>query len=227
MGRPSEPLLAWLRDTLKQKGLNTAHIADASGLSRTRVRKILGGVEDMTVDELMMLSDGLQLDPSDLTGVALAETEALASLAEGPVPLATANPDVDDRPDLETVIDPWGNQPEQLFRIAFGLGCDFLFLATASELAGSGVPGHVVETYKGRELPIKLEAAYHKYNEPKYSPEGISLTLSFDALYDCHFKWSCIKQFVLYPAEPQMPEQDDDAAPDTPGPAVPHLRLVT
>lgn len=218
MARPSEPLLAWLRNMLKSKGLNTAHVADASGIPRARVRKILAGSEDMTVDELMMLSDSLQLDPTDLTGVAAAEAAAAAA------------GDVDPEPEADDAeaprVDPWGNQPEQLFRIAFELGCDFFFLADTEQLEDSGIPGHVLDPYRGRELPIKLDAAYHRYNEPRYDEDGITLTLSFDALYDCHFRWTCIKQFVLFPVQPepaQPTEEEEEEQPD----GVPHLRLVT
>ena len=198
MGRPSAPLLSWLRDMLKQKGLNTAHVADASGIPRARIRRILDGTEDMTVDELMLLSDSLQLDPADLSSQAIAQAEAKA---DAPVI----------EPEDTLGVDPWGNQPEQLFRIAFGLGCDFFFLADTTQLEGSGVPETVLKQYNGRELPIKLDAAYHKYNDPKYGPDGITLTLSFDQLYDCTFRWPAIKQFVLFPLAPEPPSDTDEA----------------
>ena len=226
MTRPSAPLLDWLRDMLKQKGLNTAHLADASGLSRGRVRKILAGTEDMTVDELMMLSDSLQLDPSDLSAATMAQ---LPTTPEGdasdiaPVHGAEAAPA---EPELPAV-DPWGNQPEQLFKIAFALGCDFFFLADTGALADSGVPDSVVDQYRGRELPIKLDAAYHKYNDPQYLDDAIQLTLSFDKLYDCTFKWSAIRQLVLFPIAPDETSEGDDPDPDSTGNGVPHLRLVT
>lgn len=212
MSRPSEPLLAWLRNTLKTKGLNTAHVAEAAKIDRSRVRKILSGAEDMTVDELMKLSDALELDPADLTGQSLPDADALIPAVESPVS--------NDGPQ----IDPFGNQPEQLFKVAFDLGCTFLFVADTSLIEDSGVPGAVLRQYKDGKLPIRLEAAYHKYNEPRYSDDGITLTLSFDALYDCYFPWAAVEQFVLYPIAP-------DPAPETPEeietPAVPHLRLVT
>jgi transcriptional regulator with XRE-family HTH domain len=213
MARPSEPLLAWLRDMLKTKGLNTAHVADASGIARARIRKILAGTDDMTVDELMMLSDALQLDPADLTSATLPK-----DVAPKPVEAVSTGPNVD----------PWGNQPEQLFQIAFALGCDFFFLADTSELADSGIPASVLEQYRGRELPIKLDAQYHKYNDPRYSVDGVTLTLSFDALYECSFRWSCIRQFVLFPVAPEPTNETDHTDDvDAPPAGVPHLRLVT
>ena len=224
MARPSEPLLAWLRKTLKVKGLNTAHVADAAGIPRARVRKILAGTEDMTVDELMQLSDSLKLDPTDLTGVGL---DGDAKDAGPVMPPVVEHAKAVEEPE-ELVVDAWGNQPEQLFRVAFELGCDFLFLADVAQLDDSGIPAHVLEPYRTRELPIRLDAPYHRYNEPRYSEEGIQLTLSFDALYECKFKWTAIKQFVLFPLppEPIQPEEDE---PDSEGPpaGVPHLRLVT
>lgn len=223
MARPSEPLLAWLRKTLKAKGLNTANVADAAGVPRARIRKILAGTEDMTVDELMLLSDSLKLDPADLTGVTLDEAAADSDPVPPVIESAKA---VELHEDL--VVDAWGNQPEQLFRVAFELGCDFLFLAEVAQLDDSGVPNHVLEPYRGRELPIRLDAPYHRYNEPRYSEEGIQLTLSFDALYECTFKWTSIKQFVLFPLppEPVVPE-DDELDSEGPPAGVPHLRLVT
>lgn len=211
MSRPSEPLLAWLREMLKTKGLNTAHVAEVTGLDRSRVRKILGGAADMTVDELMLLSDALELDPTDLAG------QRLEAPSDAPK-LAAAEPDGPVGPD----VDPFGNQPEQLFRVAFGLGCTFFFLADTTLLEDSGVPGQVLQQYDGGELPIRLEAAYHKYNEPRYHEDGITLTLSFDALYDCTFPWACVRQFVLFPLQPE-PASDPTDEPER----GPHLRLVT
>lgn len=214
MSRPSEPLLAWLRETLKDRGMNTATLARSASLERSRVRKILGGSEPMTVDELMQISQALDLDPADLAQGEFPEGEATAPAVEE-LPAPPEGPDVD----------PFGNQPEQLFRIAFGLGCTFYFLTDPAQLAESGVPANVLEQYKGGQLPIKLEAAYHQYNEPRYGDDGITLTLSFDALYDCHFPWTCIQQFVLFPDPPELaPEPTDDEAPSD---GVPFLRLVT
>lgn len=214
MSRPSEPLLAWLREMLKSKRLNTAHVADASGIPRARVRRILAGSDDMTVDELMMLSDALQLDPADLTA---------HQLPKDPTPRMEAIEATPSGPN----VDPWGNQPEQLFRIAFALGCDFFFLADTRDLADSGVPAAVIDQYRGRELPIKLDAAYHKYNDPRYGSDAITLTLSFDALYECTFPWSCVRQFVFFPVAPDPTHEQTDESDEAPSPGVPHLRLVT
>ena len=79
-------------------------------------------------------------------------------------------------------------------------------------------------------MPIKLDAAYHKYNQPLYDATAITLTLSFDALYECRFPWSAIKQVIFYPLyeAPEDSEEDNPPAPDEPSPSGgSHLRLVT
>ena len=206
MPRPSEPLLAWLREKLKEKSLNVAHVATTTGLERGRLRRILKGSEGMTVDELMTISDTLQLDPADLTIPDTATTT--------PVPSAPAS------------VDPFGNQPEQLFRIAFDLGCDFLFLASIDQLDDSGVPAAVLAQYTDL-LPIHLQAAYHQYNEPRYDRSGVTLTLSFDALYECSFPWTAIRRIVFEPVSPEIEPDEEVEPPSEASSPAPFLRLVT
>jgi len=211
---PSEPLLSWLRDLIQRKGLNTAAVAERAHLPRARVRKLLAGTEPMLVDELMKLSNALEIDPADM-GLADVPAEVPAP-AEKPAEVEVPT------------VDPFGNHPEQMFKIAFGLGVDFFFLSEARQLEDSGVPATVLQQYEGREIPIKLDAAYHSYNNPRYSDHGITLTLSFDQLYECSFPWTAIKQFILFPVTPD--EASDDDAPDDdepPSDGIPHLRLVT
>jgi transcriptional regulator with XRE-family HTH domain len=224
MARPSEPLLAWLRDLIQKRGLNTAAVAERAKLPRPRVRQLLAGTEPMLVDELMKLSEALEISPTDM-GLPGGAEFAEDAVAEGVD--VVPEPPTDD---TTVTIDPYGNHPEQMFRTAFALGCDFFFLVEADLLADSGVPGHVLKQYEGRDLPVKLDAAYHSYNDPRYSPLGIRLTLSFDQLYECTFPWTCVRQFVMFPAapdalpeEPPEPDSDEDEAPRS----VPHLRLVT
>lgn len=52
--RPSEPVLAWLRQTLKAKGLNVAALAEASGQKRADVRQVLAEQAPLTVDQLIL-----------------------------------------------------------------------------------------------------------------------------------------------------------------------------
>jgi len=218
---PSEPLLTWLRDLIKRKGLNTAAVAERAHLPRSRVRKLLAGSEPMLVDELMQLSSALEIDPSDM-GLAEAPGEST-----GQEPAPTPAPAVAEAADTP-IVDAFGNHPEQLFRVAFGLGVDFFFLSEAQQLEDSGVPGSVLSQYEGREIPIKLDAAYHSYNNPRYTDHGITLTLSFDQLYECTFPWSAVKQFILFPATPDVPPDPEPEGEDsTEEKGVPHLRLVT
>lgn len=224
MARPSEPLLAWLRDLIQRRGLNTAAVAERAKLPRARVRKLLAGAEPMMVDELMQLSEALEISPTDMGlpgGTPIEDpTDTTAEGVEVP-------PEV---PSDALRIDPFGNHPEQMFRAAFALGCDFFFLCAADQLAESGVPGHVLAQYESRDLPIKLDAAYHSYNDPRYLEHAILLTLSFDQLYECTFPWEAVKQFVMFPAAPELPTQPTPPTPDAEEEsprAVPHLRLVT
>lgn len=224
MGRPSDALLAWLRDLIQQRGLNTAAVAERAGIPRARMRKLLAGTESMLVDELMKLSEALEISPADM---GLPDGTDLSNGEDGVAEGLGSAPDAPSEAPLG--LDPFGNHPEQMFRAAFALGCDFFFLSDASELEDSGVPGHVLAQYAGRELPIKLDAAYHSYNDPRYHDHGITLTLSFDQLYECTFPWAAIKQFVLFPAPPEEvadPEPPTDGS-DEPASSVPHLRLVT
>lgn len=216
--RPSDQLLSWLRELIQKKGLNTAAVAERAGLPRARVRKLLGGAEPMLVDELMQLSGALDIKPGDM-GLAQLDDEGGGD-ATAPEPMADA--------DSAVRVDPFGNHPEQMFRVAFGLGVDFFFLCDVAQLEGSGVPEPVIAQYTGGELPIKLDAAYHSYNDPRFGEHGITLTLSFDQLYECTFPWGAIRQFILFPAEPQTPaevEPTPEPEPEPKGP--PHLRLVT
>jgi hypothetical protein len=124
-------------------------------------------------------------------------------------------------------LDPYGNHPEQLFRAAFALGIDFMFVVATDNLEDSGVPKSTLEQYSGRELPIKLDAAFHVHNNPSYNDVGVSLTLSFDALYTCSFPWSVFRQFIFFPVIPDaIEEEEEEEAPD-PNSGRPKLRLVT
>lgn len=224
MSKPSEPLLTWLRDIIGKKKLNSAGIADLTKIPKARVRKILVGSESMTVDELLQLCEALHVTPADM------------GLGEQSVPKAT--------PELGTTanswhLDPFGNHPRQLFQMGFALGCDFLFLADTNQLEDSQIPEKIRAQHAGRNMAIRLDAAYHQYNEPEYYEEGIQITLSFDSLYRCRFPWESVKQFVFYPEqapaeEKPAPKSEDPATeqesasdedPPTP-PKAPHLRLL-
>src|SRR5687768_9509365 len=125
MSRPSEPMLDWLRQLVSGRGLNPAQLAARTGLPKARVRKILIGAERMLVDELAQITNALEVRPSDLGLAAQADAEAEA-------PVEDADPDALPAP-TDPTVDPWGNQPEQLFKVGFALGCDFFFLTRADE----------------------------------------------------------------------------------------------
>lgn len=226
MARPSDPLLRWLRGLLAERKLSAPALAEKASIERGRVRQILAGHDAMTVDELLQISKALSLSPTDfgLGGAVddVAVTPGGAQLAEVEDEFDVAEP-----PHDAVSVDPLGNHTRTLFEMAFALQCDFLILVDTSQLEGSGVPVSVLQRYKDRELPIKLDAAYHQYNAPKYEATAIALTLSFDALYECRFPWTAVKQLVFYPAPPPPPKEEP---PPPPEPAAkkkaPFLRLV-
>lgn len=205
----SAALLEWLRKTIADRGLAVGSLAKKSGLERRRLRRVLGGSADMTVDELLTLTEALEVTPAEM------------GLADD---LGEIEPTKQQPRARGIEVDPWGNHVQQLFEVAFGLGCDFFFLAKTAELAESGLPQPVLAQYEDRDLPIRLDAGYHKYNNPRYAADGVTLTLSFDALYDCKIPWTAIHQVVFFPAIHE-PNDEDVADPSTtPRPA---LRLVT
>ena len=204
--RPSAPLLKLILEAARKKGWNTATLANAAGLERSRLKLVLSGREPLTVDELILLSNAMELAPADL--VRLEEPE------EGPklVPV---------EPPAHSAPDPFGNHTEQAFRLGFALGCDIFFTTTTDMLGESGVPLSVIKRF-APNLPIRLESAYHRHNDPQYFPKGIQLRLSFDSIHTCLFPWGSIQQVTFFPAPPPEPEVDNDDEPDN----VVRLRLV-
>jgi hypothetical protein len=217
MSEASAPILAFLRGMIEKRGLNTAALAQRCEIPRARLRRVLTGAEPMTIDELVAVSNALGLSAADM------------GLPEGADPAAAdpPAPATSDRESAAPPADPWGNHPEQLFRVGFALGCDLLFLAEARQLEGSGVPAAVVAQYAQGAVPIRLDARWHEHNAPRYDPGGITLTLSFDALRDCRFPWSSIQQIVFFPA-PVDPEVANERpiADQAPKARRPVLRLV-
>jgi len=222
MSRPSDPLLAWLRELLQKRGINSAQLAAESQIPRARARRVLSGAEPMLLDEFLAITQSLQLTPDDLAGVAdlpvAPEPPALGDEAPRLRPVAAPA----DEPEGVTM-DPWGNHPRQLVEAGFALGCDFGLILDAAQLADSGVPRSVLERHRAGLMRIQLDAAYHRYNEPRYDDDGLTVTLSFDALYVCTFPWSSIRQIVFSPVPPEAPASDEPGPDD----GRPRLRLVT
>ena len=214
MTRPSEPLLAWLREMIDQRGLNTAAVATRADLPRNHVRKLLSGKVPMLVDDLLKISEALDLKPSDM---GIPDADDLPEPAEAPALGVLAEDDEG------PIVDPYDNHHRQLLEVAFALGCDFAMTVHPEELLESGIPRHVLDAHLGRLMLIQLDAAYHSYNNPRYDDGGITLTLSFDALYDVRFPWSAIHQVICTPA----PWEDDEDRDDDQEDPKPVLRLVT
>lgn len=220
MGRPSSPLLQFLREITERKGLNASDIAIRTGLKKARVRRILNGTESMLVDELLLLGQALEVEPSDL---------ALGGLdvpKEGETQEESA-PDLTllERQGTATAegkMDPWGNPTAQLIQAGFDLGCDFVFLADTSLLRQSSVPDAVLRRYTNVPIPIRLDATFHQHNQPLFDESGLTIKLSFDAVYTCHFPWQAIREIRFVP---DLTDTHDAPSP-TETDSGPNLRLV-
>lgn len=216
MSRPSEPLLRWLRKALQDRQLNVARVAELLEVTRPHARRVLAGEEPMTVDELMRLGGALNLDPAEL-GLKAAEIDAEA--ARPPLTLLS-------EPEAPRRVDGFGNHPEALFRMGYELGCDFLFMARTEDLTDSGIPRFVLEQYRGRSVPIRLDAAYHHEQRPRYDARGVTLRLAFDEVVDCVFPWSSVQQVIFFPIAPEPPAKTPPPEPPPSPEARPRLRLV-
>lgn len=248
--RPSEPLLQLLRETARKKGLNTAALAAAAGIERARLKHVLAGSEALTVDELIGLSKALELDAAAVAGTpglddaapddeeADGEDDLASDEAEPPAPVkmrAISRRELDH----SLHIDPLGNHAEQALRLGFGLGCDLFIHLFAAKLKTSGIPRDTLARFP-EEVPLRLDAAFHRHHDPRFLPEGLQVVLSFDALYTCLVPWDAFSRVTFIPLapEPIAPEPvavdedegpDDDAPPTQPeggGPRRGHLRLV-
>ncbi|NCG21459.1 MAG: helix-turn-helix domain-containing protein [Rhodobacterales bacterium] len=230
MSRPSEPLLAWLRKLLQERGLNSAALAERAGLPRSRTRQILSGKQDMSVDELLSISKALELSPADM-GVPMddeaadepeeaTQDEPYATLGKPTLaPALDDDEEDDDEPYTPSIsVDPYDTHHRQLLEVAFALGCDVAFTCDTKMLQDSNVPKAVLNDHP-EHMMIRLEARYHQYNDPKYTDDGVTITLSFDALYNCTFPWTSFKQVIFTPLIIE-PEVEDP----TPGG---HLRLLS
>lgn len=241
MSSPSEPLVRWLRTLARDKGMNVAALAGKAGLERSRLKKVLGGREPILVDELLTLYAALDITAEDLVAMQGVEgLEAVLDAAEdtptpSPEPLRPAEPAETPEPRsanglvsgvVAAAVDPLGNHPRQIVELAFALGCDLFFLVDPAQLRGGGAPEHVLAQYQERDLPLKLDAAYHAYNEPQLDADGMTLVLSFDALYTCRIPWSAVKQITLFPSPEDPTSPPDDGEDDHPSER-PTLRLVT
>lgn len=225
MNRPSAPLIERIQQILQQNDLSVSAASLRSGIGRVRLEAVLSGDEPMTVDELITLSESLSLSPEDF-GLPMPEKD---SLYEAPDSAALADRvsatfEVDGL-ELMDVLDPEASHASQLFQAGFGLGCTFVFQAEVNALAGSGVPKAILNQYAGRELTIQLDAAFHVHNEPVFDADGVTIRLSFDAIYTCTFPWHSIRRVIFLPVQMEPPAEDDSEEPTEPDRPT-FLRLV-
>ena len=205
MPRPSDALLAFLRETITRRGLNTAALAERAKIDRLALKKRLAGQEDLTVDELIRIAGVLEIDPQAMS---VPDPDALP--AGEPAP--------------EWTPDPYGNLAKQALRLGFALGADLFVTFETKHLDDSGVPSAVLARFKDA-LPIKLEARWHPQNKPIFQEDAFVCVLSFDRLRTCTFPWRAIRQVQFL-----LPEVAEEPAPP-PGPkptagAAPFLRVV-
>ena len=209
--RPSEPLVRLLRETAATRGMNTAALAEAVGLSRNDMKHVLAGTQPLTVDLLVELAEVLELGASELSSLGL-------ELPPEPVPMKTVASTASTQQVQPP--DPYGNHAEQILQLGFALGCDMHIVLRTAELSESGVPETSLEQFPDL-LPLKLDAAFHHHNDPRFLPSGIRLVLSFDALYTCELPWAAFAQITISPLPPEL-EEKLPPAEDTGS----HLRLI-
>lgn len=226
--RPSEAMIRLLREMMQKKNVNTASLARQAEMDRAHLKHLLAGTEILTVDDFVKLAQALGLSPQDMgmpAGVA-DEPDEDDGAADGEVPVLRAVSRRDRRPVHSYEPDPHGNHTEQALRLGFALGCDMFFITDARLLGESGVPRSVLARYP-EHLPIRLDAAYHRNNDPQFLPTGLQITLSFDSLSTCTFPWAAFKQVTFFPLPPSnAPEEEPVEEEEKPAPRRGHLRLI-
>ncbi len=221
MSAPTEPILKMLRDTLKQRGISAAELASRAGIERSALRRALANREPMTLEQFIAVAQVLELGPESALDV-----PEEPDPPERTMPVIAAGPEAVVEDDDDSLrLEPWGNHPEQLARVGFELGCDFMLLMDVNALASSGVPSQVLATHEGRPMPIKFDAAYHRHNAPRFEDDALVVRVSLDAVYNCRLPWTSIKQVIFFP-EPPL-DDDDDSAEEPKDSGRPMLRLVT
>ncbi len=226
--RPSEAMTRLLREMMQKRGLNTASLAREASIDRARLKHILAGTETLTVDDFVTLAQALGLSPQDMglpVGAAPdAEEEDEEDEDEPVVPFLRAVSRRERAPQSFEP-DPYGNHAEQALKLGFALGCDMFFITDAKLLGESGVPRTVLARYP-EHLPIRLDAAYHRHNDPQFLPTGLQINLSFDSLCTCTFPWASFKQVTFFPLPPSDQPEDEPEETKKPAPRRGHLRLI-
>ncbi len=213
--RPSKQLLRILRETATTRGWNTAALAKAASLPRAEMKRVLSGNSPLSVDTFALLAAALEINESDLIELGTSK-ETDADVQESDLS-AVAHHEINDLPP----IDPLGNHADQMLRLGFGLGCDMTLTLAKEPLTGAGFPQATLDRYPDH-VPIRLDAAYHRHNDPRFLPEGIQLVLSFDSLCTVVIPWTAIRQVSLRPLHTELPKLN----PKEPTDKTTHLRLV-
>jgi len=200
-----------IRETADDRGLNTAALAKAAKIGRGELKQVLSGQLPLTVDMFVGLAEALALGATDFS--------TLTAMAEAPTAAPTLSPVAHNEREALPAAEALGNHASQTLRLGFALGCDMIFMLRTSDLMQSGIPEDVREKFPDH-LPIRLDAAFHAHNDPRFLPESIGIKLSFDSIYSCDIPWDAFVQITLIPLAtgPVQP------APEPPG--GPHLRLV-
>lgn len=237
--RPSEPLLVFLRDAIRRKGLSTVVLAEKLGRNRSELKRALSGSEPMTLDDLVVLSQALELTAAELGiggasppaempevvplrgGVRAADEEDSSVVR----PFGVAEDDeVEDTPPVDDVAgpDPLGNLAKQTLQFGYALGVDIFVVFDAKQLGESGVPVPVLKRFP-EQFPVKFEARVHRLQRPVFGEDAFEVLLSFDRLYPCVFPWTAFRQVTF-----TLPEEAPEPAPTPkPDPATrPTLRVV-
>jgi plasmid maintenance system antidote protein VapI len=212
--RPSTELLRVLREAAKTRGWNTAALAKAAELPRGEMKRVLAGTSPLTVDTFASLAAALEVGANELARL-----------------MSASDSDDEGTPKLQPIghkeiqalppIDPLGEHADQMLRLGFALGCDMTLLLATDQLEESGLPTSTLEQFPKR-LPVRLDAAFHRHNDPRFLPDGIQLTLSFDALYTIVIPWSAVLQVAMLPVHAGTPTVD----PEPPSGKATHLRLL-
>ncbi len=245
--RPSEGVLAWLREAMARQGITTAELARLAGERRAVVRRVLAGREPLTVDQFVgwVQALGLQQDLASQFRAA-AEPPPHAPSGEDATTPAEGEPAADRRLGVVEVSDPeepedWADLPagvvgrpfevdphdvhaRQAARLAFATGMDFSMLLDTGQLADSGIPEDVLRRFP-EQITIRLDAAFHRHNQPVLGPDALELIPSSAAIYTCRIPWSAVRHVILDPVPPPPPEREEEEEPESPGPG-PGLRLV-
>lgn len=203
-----DELLEQLRNKLESSEYTTAEFAKFVGEDAKTVRAVLSQRESLTVEQWFSWNDALGEESAD----ALEPAHESVQVA-GPKLVRIEAQE-------SSSVDPYGLPAEQLVRLGFAMGVDFLFVADTQQLLESGVPDDVLATFPD-SMVIKLDSAYHGHNSPRFSEEGVLLSLSFKGVSDCFFSWESVLQVIFHVGTSVEPEKtDDDPAPG------PGLRLV-